>query len=217
MKPTKFQFFSAILLVIFFVSCNQFAYNDSGFGVGFGLPTKKKSLVIEKSKDAQDIGLKKIDFDPTLFEVDTQFNGSTNLISYSKTIKSNKFTKLKIKLLTKLVQTKLPKSQFVEDYGNWLRLTFDPKENRTQAPNQPNKKFKMLFKNKKNYDEDRVNSGLSIAGICAGILLIMILIASASPSVLSESGNGCLFVMTCIFLGIGVLVGLLMALIGALT
>ena len=53
--------------------------------------------------------------------------------------------------------------------------------------------------------------------ISAGILLIMILIATASPSVLSESGNGCLFVIACFSLGGGVLYGLLMALIGALT
>ena len=217
MKPTKFQFFSAILLVIFFVSCNQFAYNDAGFGSGFGLSNKENSPVIEKFKDVKNIGTKTIDFDPTLFEVDTQFNGSTNLINYSKTIKSNKFTKLKVKLMSKLFQTKLPKSQFVEDYGNWLKSTFPKKENKPQKNYQPNKNIESHFKNKKNYDEDHVNLGLSIAGICAGLLLIMIMIATASPSVLSASGNGCLFVMACLSLGVGVLVGLLMALIGALT
>ena len=216
MQPTKFQFFSAIILVIFFVSCNQFAYNDAGFGGGFGLPTKKNSPVIEKFKDVKNIGSKTIDFDPTLFEVDT-LGSSKNLIAYSKTVKTNRFTKLKIKLLTKLVQIKLPKSQFVEDYGNWLKSTFPQKENSPETANQPNKNFKKLLKNKKYYDEDQVNKGLSIAGICAGILLIMILIATASPSVLSESGNGCLFVMACLSLGGGVLYGLLMALIGALT
>ena len=217
MQPTKFQFFSAILLVIFFVSCNQFAYNDAGFGGGFGLSNKENSPVIEKFKDVKNIGTKTIDFDPTLFEVDTQFNGSTNLINYSKTIKSNKFAKLKVKLMSKLFQTKLPKSQFVEDYGNWLRSTFDPKENKTQAPNQPKKKIKKLLKNKKNYNEDQVNLGLSIAGICAGLLLIMILIGSGVPFVLSESLNGCVYVILCVILGVWVLVGLLMALIGALS
>ena len=217
MQPTKFQFFSAIILVIFFVSCNQFAYNDAGFGGGFGLPTKKNSPVIEKFKDVKNIGTKTIDFDPTLFEVDTQFNGSTNLINYSKTLKTNKFKKLKTKLMSKLFQTKLPKSQFVEDYGNWLRSTFDPKENKTQAPNQPKKKIKKLLKNIKNYNEDQVNIGLSIAGICAGLLLIMILIGSGVPFVLSESLNGCVYVILCVILGVWVLVGLLVALIGALT
>ncbi len=217
MQPTKFQFFSAIILVISFVSCNQFAYNDAGFGGGFGLPTKKNSPVIEKFKDVKNIGTKTIDFDPTLFEVDTQFNGSTNLINYSKTLKTNKFKKLKTKLMSKLFQTKLPKSQFVEDYGNWLRSTFDPKENKTQAPNQPKKKIKKLLKNIKNYNEDQVNIGLSIAGICAGLLLIMILIGSGVPFVLSESLNGCVYVILCVILGVWVLVGLLVALIGALT
>jgi hypothetical protein len=216
MQPTKFQFFSAIILVIFFVSCNQFAYNDAGFGGGFGLPTKKNSPVIEKSKDVKNIGTKTIDFDPTLFELDT-LGSSKNLIAYSKPAKPNKFTKLKVKLMSKLFQTKLPKSQFVEDYGNWLRSTFDPKENKTQAPNQPKKKIKKLLKNKKNYNEDQVNLGLSIAGICAGLLLIMILIGSGVPFVLSESLNGCVYVILCVILGVWVLVGLLMALIGALS
>ena len=197
MQPTKFQFFSAILLVIFFVSCNQFAYNDAGFGGGFGLSNKENSHVIEKFKDVKNIGTKTLDFDPTLFEVDT-LGSSKNLIAYSKTVKTNRFTKLKIKLSTKLVQIKLPKSQFVEDYGNWLKSTFPQKENSPETANQPNKNFRKLLKNKKYYDEDQVNKGLSIAGICAGILLIMILIATASPSVLSESGNGCLFVMALI-------------------
>lgn len=215
MQPTKFQFFHAILLFIFFVSCNQFAYNNAGFGGGFGLSNNENSPVIEKSKDERNIGTKTIDFDPTLFELDT-LGSSKNLIAYSKPAKPNTFTKLKIKLITILFQTKLPKSQFVEDYGNWLRSTFPQKENKPETANQPNKNFKKLLKNKKYYDEDQVNKGLSIAGICAGILLIMILIATASPSVLSESGNGCLFVIACLSLGGGVLYGLIMALIGAI-
>ena len=90
MQPTKFQFFSAILLVIYFVSCNQFAYNDAGFGGGFGLSKKQNSQIVEKQGDVQNIGSKTIEFDPTLFEVDT-LGSSKNLIAYSKPAKPNNY------------------------------------------------------------------------------------------------------------------------------
>ena len=41
------------------------------FGGGFGLSKKQNSQIVEKQGDVQNIGSKTIDFDPTLFEVDT--------------------------------------------------------------------------------------------------------------------------------------------------
>ena len=215
MQLTKFQIFTGLFFIIFFVSCNEMIYNNYGFGGGSGASKKRVTTYVSKIHAGEQIGIKSIDFDPVLFDLDTLTNQSTNLIDYSNSKKIQKLSNFKLKLFSKLVPDKLPKSQFVEDYGNWLKKSFPKKTGKVHIPNQINKNLKIAKTTKANYNEDTVEIGLYIAGISAGLLLIIILIGTNTNVFRGseESLFGCLIT---VFFGLIIIVGLLVALIGAI-
>lgn len=110
-------------------------------------------------------------------------------------------------------------SQFSNSLNLKQKLIYNSIKNKLFHPEKANKipqKIKKVYK-KQYYDSDGVNVGLTIAGISAAICLILIIIASVPGStVLSESGNGCLYVLAILFSGVGVIVGLIYALIAAI-
>lgn len=205
MQNTRLKIIVTLFFIIFLNSCSKTVYNEIGFG---GKSTNTATLSV--SKQFIENG-NSVDLYQNLYKFDT-LEYKSELIS----LKTNKPLKFTDRLMLKLAFKNLPKANFVDDYGNWLKKSFPKKNHNKLKPNDVNKHIKVTSTNKANYNEDVVARGLWIAGICVGILLIMLLIATVSPSVFKGSDNslyGCLVIS---LLSVVLILGLLVALIGAI-
>ena len=200
MQNTRLKIIVTLFFFIFLNSCSKTVYNEIGFG---GNANNAETESVSKQ-----YALKRnsVDLYQNLYKFDTLKNKS-ELIS----LKTNKPLKFTDRLMLKLALKNLPKAKFVDDYGNWLKKSFPKKNDKKLKPNEVNKHVKVITKNKANYNEDVVATGFWIAGICVGILLIIYLNSLVFNPKLDF--NGCLVLS---LLGLVLILGLLVALIGAI-
>lgn len=203
-QNTQLKIIVTFFIILFFNSCNQMVYNEIDFGgnaANTGVSTLSKQHTMKENS---------VDLNQRLYKFDT-----VDYKSEFTSLKTKKPLKLKDRLMLKLALKNLPKAKFVDDYGNWLKKSFPQKNGKKIIPNQINKNSKITTVYKANYNEDVVNTGLYTAGICAGLLLISWLIGEAFIG--SQAVNGCIVVLGFLFLVAGVFIGLLIALIGAIS
>lgn len=204
MQNTQIKIIVTFFLIIFLNSCNHMIYNEIGFGgntTNTGISAFSQQHAMKENS---------VDLNQRFYKFDT-IDYKSELTS----LKTNKPLKLKERLMLKLALKNLPKVKFVDDYRNWLKKSFPKKTGKVHIPNQINKNIKIDKTTKANYNEDTVEIGLYIAGISAGLLLIVILIGTNTNVFRGseESLFGCLIT---VFLGLILIVGLLVALIGAI-
>lgn len=207
-QSIKFQIVSLFLVVFNFISCTQVVYDHSGFG---GTKAKDNQLVKQTQKESTMTShLESL----VLLNGDTVKKG-TVLYNLKLAQRDVEVTAL-LSNPRKYKKFKLLQSTFVQKYRNWIRENIPQNKNTKNAiiKSQYNKSKK--DKNKANYDEDVVNTGLMVAGISAGIFLLILLLAGSVAGGWSEASSGCFFVMLLISSALGVIGGLITALIGAI-
>lgn len=196
MQNTRLKIIVTLFFFIFLNSCSKTVYNEIGFG---GNANNAETESVSKQYAFK---RNSVDLYQNLYKFDT--------LEY-ELVKTNKPLKFTDRLILKLAFKNLPKANFVDDYGNWLKKSFPEKNDKKLKPIQVNKHVKVINKNKANYNEDVVATGLWIAGICVGIFLIIYLNSLVFNPKLDL--YGCLVLS---FLSVVLILGLLVALIGAI-
>lgn len=208
LKSIKFRVIASLIVVVMAISCTKVVYNQSGFGGSSSIDNQK---VIAKNTGVAESAHKQF---KELLNGDTLREGT--FLSEIKLVQRNVEVTALLSNPRKYKEFKLLQPVFVKKYGNWIRENIPQTKNKINAILKGQNNNSKKEKSKANYNEDVVNVGLTIAGISAGIFLLIILLANSTSNGGSESSTGCIFVMFLLISGFGIIGGLITALIGAL-